>query len=105
MENLKIKKPITEEYQKIYSKWADWCNENSYMIMDDNPEYYYCKKFDISMIDMTQEKIFELKQQLASLDYKTNKFIEGELTDEEWTEVKRQRKELRDEINRLEGEL
>lgn len=45
-----------------------------------------------------------LKSELAKSDYKALKHLEGELSDEEWEETKRQRREWRDEINRLEEE-
>ena len=45
-----------------------------------------------------------LKSELAKSDYKALKRLEGELSDEEWEETKRQRREWRDEINRLEEE-
>jgi len=48
--------------------------------------------------------ILELKQKLASTDYKAIKYAEGELVDEEYAETKAQRKQWREEINRLQGE-
>ena len=45
-----------------------------------------------------------LKSELAKSDYKALKCLEGELSDEEWEETKKQRREWRDEINRLEEE-
>ena len=50
------------------------------------------------------ERIRELKQLLASQDYKTIKYMQGELTEEEFAEVKAQCKSWRDEINKLEQE-
>ena len=50
------------------------------------------------------ERIKELKQLLASQDYKTIKYMQGELTEEEFAEVKAQCKSWRDEINKLEQE-
>jgi hypothetical protein len=41
----------------------------------------------------------------SSKIYKTNKYVEGELTETEWAEVKAQRKTYRDEINSLEEQL
>lgn len=49
--------------------------------------------------------IKEYKRMLDSLDYKTNKYLEGELTAEEWAAVKTQRKALRAEINSLEARI
>lgn len=50
------------------------------------------------------ERIRELKQLLASQDYKTIKYMQGELTEEEFEKVKAQCKSWRDEINKLEQE-
>ena len=47
-------------------------------------------------------KIKALKNELAATDYKALKFLEGELTAEEYEPVKQQRKAWREEINRLE---
>jgi hypothetical protein len=52
-----------------------------------------------------QSNITKLKIKLKTLDYKTNKYVEGELTETEWAEVKAQRKTYRDEINSLEEQL
>ena len=51
------------------------------------------------------ERIKELKYLLKMLDYKTNKYVEGELSEEEWAEVKAQRKAWREEINALQAEV
>lgn len=51
-----------------------------------------------------QAEIEDLKQQLASSDYKAIKFAEGWLTAEEYAPIKAQRQELRNRINELEGE-
>ena len=54
-------------------------------------------------IDRRKAKILRLKQQLYKYDYKTDKYIDGELTEEEFEQVKAQRKIWRAEINRLES--
>lgn len=51
-----------------------------------------------------REQIDVLKNLLASWDYKTSKYADGEYTEEEWTEIITQRKAWREEINRLEAE-
>ena len=50
-------------------------------------------------------QIRELKQKLFDTDYKAIKYSEGWLTDEEYAEVKEQRKEWRSAINQLEERL
>ena len=49
-------------------------------------------------------RILFLKSELARTDYKLFKHLEGSLPDGEWEEIKKQRQEWRDEINRLEEE-
>lgn len=51
------------------------------------------------------QRIEELKKLLSSQDYKTIKYMQGELTEEKFNEVKKQCKEWRDEINALEASL
>ena len=49
-------------------------------------------------------RILVLKSELAKTDYKLFKHLEGSLPDGEWEEIKKQRQEWRDEINKLEEE-
>lgn len=46
-----------------------------------------------------------LKKDLSSTDYKAIKYSEGLYTDEEYEPIKKQRQDLRDEINKLQKEL
>lgn len=48
-------------------------------------------------------KILELKKKLVETDYKLMKFMEGELTEEEYAPIKAQRQAWRNEINELEA--
>ena len=50
-------------------------------------------------------QIYDLKAQLAATDYKTLKYAEGELTEEEYAETKEYRKGLRVRINELESQI
>lgn len=49
--------------------------------------------------------IMKAKALLESTDYKALKFMEGELSEEEFAPIKAQRKEARKTINELEAEL
>lgn len=51
-----------------------------------------------------EEKIAELKQQLAETDYQAIKYAEGWLSEEEYEPIKTQRQAWREEINNLELE-
>lgn len=50
-------------------------------------------------------QIQSLKEQLASWDYKTSKYVDGEYSEQEWQEIVVQRKMWRKEINQLENNL
>lgn len=50
-------------------------------------------------------KIVLCKNNLRRLDYYTNKYVEGELSEERWREIVAQRKALRYEINVYEAQL
>lgn len=61
--------------------------------------------FTINAPDTPMLKILDLKNQLQQTDYKAIKYAEGWLTEEEYAEVKAERQQIRDEINRLEREF
>lgn len=52
-----------------------------------------------------QERIIELKSKLSQTDYQAIKYAEGQLTKEEYAQIKAQRQAWRDEINQLENKL
>lgn len=52
--------------------------------------------------DFPKLQIEILKNALAETDYKAIKFMEGEITEEEFAPVRAQRKEWRERINELE---
>ena len=58
-----------------------------------------------SKISSIKIKITQLKAKLDSLDYKTSKWVEGDLSEQEWEETKAIKKQYRAEINALEGKL
>ena len=51
------------------------------------------------------ERIHFLKKKLNETDYKLFKFLEGQISEEEYLKVKEERQSYRDEINALENEL
>ena len=51
------------------------------------------------------KQITELKDKLTTSDYKLFKYLEGELSSEEYELIKRERQEWRNQINQLEEEL
>lgn len=52
-----------------------------------------------------ESEIVGLKQILTSTDYKALKFTEGQISEKDYAETKKQRQQLRDKINELEAEL
>lgn len=57
---------------------------------------------DKAIQQFNQERISELKQLLSDSDYKGQKYLDGEYTNEEWQEIVSQRKAWREEIRKLE---
>ena len=50
-------------------------------------------------------KIVNCKNKLRSLDYLTNKWVEGKITETRWNETVAERDKYRAEINALEAQL
>ena len=51
------------------------------------------------------EELMELYSKLTYSDYQVIKYVEGELTEEEFTPIKAQRKQWRERVRQLEKEL
>lgn len=56
-------------------------------------------------IEQKLNYISQFKCALKNTDYKCLKYIDGELTEEEYSKVKEQRKKLRNYINEIEAEI
>lgn len=105
----------------LYQKWCseEIAIEMGYTIVEVDEKYVDCcfedfnedLTFNVDKYNARKQKeyaiprIAELKHLLASQDYQTIKYIQGELTEEKFNEVKKQCKEWRDEINALEASL
>lgn len=82
-----------------------WVRSNGLVIEDRNSPY---NKFFCIVLPYTQEQkeqwkeLISLKNKLISTDYQTNKYIEGEYSEEEWAEKKAQRAAWRNEIREIE---
>lgn len=57
------------------------------------------------LIAEKQDEILRLKDRLSSTDYKTMKWIEGKLTENEYKTSCNERQQIRDQINVLESEI
>ena len=105
MKDITFKKPLQELDYQAYDEWCEWCNIHNYSIMDDNDEYYYCKDNNPTQQDIINTQINKLKQQLSDTDYKALKYMEGYISEEEYSSIKQQRQAWRDEINQLEQQI
>lgn len=63
------------------------------------------KEFEAAARLTREQRIAELKRLLTESDYKTLKFVEGELSDTEYFEACKLRSQWRIEINKLEAEM
>ena len=59
------------------------------------------KPHELTEAEKKELQIMKLKSELASTDYKTLKWVDGALSDEEYAEVRSYRAELRAKINEL----
>ena len=69
-------------------------------IIKDNKAYQ-----KILELQEKRRQIDECKKNLSETDYKLFKYLEGELSIEEYQQIKSQRQEWRNQINQLEEEL
>ena len=76
---------------------CDYCDFNEDFTF--NPVKYQKRK----TIELSKNKIIEYKQKLSDLDYKSIKYIQGELSEEEFIKVKEECNYYRKEINSLEN--
>lgn len=98
---------------KDYSNKASWCNENGCYIegiepLEDGTRQFQIKQIpqkteDEKLIEQYQAEIIELKKYLSDTDYKAIKYAEGEITENDYQEVKAQRHDARVRINELES--
>lgn len=84
-----------------YTQGAIWCNENNATI---NESWVIVEIPEPTEEELKQNRIWELKQNLASADYWGQKYLDGEYTEEEWEVKKATRRAWREEIRKLEGE-
>ena len=89
-----------------YINKASFCNENGLQIIelapDENGRRFQIVKPSLTPEEIKQNQMNELKQQLADMDYKTSKYVDGEYTQEEWAKIVAERKAIRERIRELE---
>ena len=90
---------VPDDYEDFNS--ADFNNDFTF-----NLERYKARKLkERKEFSVEQEEINELKQQLADMDYKTSKYVDGDYTEEQWQEIVNERKAIRTRIRELESLL
>lgn len=90
-----------------YTKCANWINANGnqFEILSNGDGTYTVKEIVIpepTEYEKAQARIAVLKAEIAAVDYKQFKYLRGELTAEEWEEVKAYIQVRTAEINELE---
>ena len=93
-----------------YTAFANWNNANDGKFSIESLGDGTYKITEIVIPEPTEEekaqaRIAVLKAEIASVDYKQFKYLRGELTAEEWEEVKAYIQTRTAEINRLEETL
>lgn len=111
MENYEIGLIFVDD--KDYSDKAKWCNEHNCYIKEIEAKENGTRQFQIKqipqktedekLVEQYQSEIVELKKYLSDTDYKAIKFVEGELSESDYQEVKSQRHDARARINELES--
>lgn len=94
--NCTWEKPL-EEKEGYKVKWngEEWKYEEIPAKEEEKPH-------ELTEAEKKELRIMELKAELASTDYKTLKWVDGALSDEEYAEIREHRAELRAKINELE---
>ena len=95
---------------------SGWDIENNYIPISDTQQsdingWTYRKELcpmkteEDLLKDQYRLEITQLKKQLGDSDYKAIKYAEGQISEEEYSEIKSERQGYRDRINYLEGLL
>lgn len=99
-EFLKVKKYTLEEAKQIQQKAFE---EGKDIVAGEGYDYALKERGKPSEIEEAKRQILKLKSNLSATDYQAIKFAEGELSAEDYAEMKAQRAEWRKEINELEA--
>ena len=95
---------------------SGWDIENNYISIEDTQQsdingWTYRKELcpmkteEDHLRDQYRIEIQQLKKQLSDTDYKAIKYAEGQISEDEYSEIKSERQGYRDRINYLEGLL
>ena len=95
---------------------SGWDIENNYIAIEDTQQsdingWTYRKELcpmkteEDKLKDQYRLEITQLKKQLSDTDYKAIKYAEGQISEDEYSEIKSERQGYRDRINYLESQL
>ena len=82
---------IKDEIQEAKASWDEYEDIQVYV--------------PYTVVELAVRKISKLKAKLAATDYNAIKYVEGEMSAEEYAPIKAQRRVWRDEINALEAQI
>ena len=82
-----------------FEQYPDDSTEEGLIEVDNIDQWIY---EHLPLKDKRYWRYRDLKKFLADTDYKVMKYIEGQITEEEYNSIKAQRQSWRDEINELE---
>lgn len=92
---------IPDKIKNIFDEVSEDMSARDEALPDDkisNPD----KAENLAKLNEAKVKIAVFKKKLADSDYKARKYIEGEISEEEWAEIKEQAKKWRHTVNRME---
>lgn len=93
--------PYNFKIIEIDDKYEDCLNTDFEQDLTFNIEKYNSRRNN----DIIENKIEELKLNLRNTDYQAIKFAEGEISDEDYQEIRTQRQTWRQEINSLQANI
>lgn len=93
-----------------YTKRVEFCSQNGFVIVeidaDENGRRFQIQEKPAPTAQqLAQMEYDNLKQQLADMDYKTSKYVDGEYTAEEWQAIVAERQAIRARVRELETTL
>lgn len=97
-------------FDEEYSKRVEFCDKNGFVIVeieaDENGRRFQIQEVPAPTAkQLAQSEYSDLKRQLAEMDYKTSKYVDGEYTAEEWQAIVAERQAIRARVRELETAL
>lgn len=86
-----------------YSKLAELCNKNKATLVDKGEYYEICEIPEPSLNELKEGKKSIIKKLLDSVSYKTEKFVDGAMSEDEYAPVRLQKQKWREAYNAVEA--